>query len=177
MSLIHPYLRQYFTRQRDVHPGQDFLKYFPGAQFMGRVEKRPQIRDRNSIDPGCAQHCGCRAHVLFHQGSEDPAVGVNSLRYCQGQRPFDQDRWRRQFQVIALSRLHPAPQGQQVAEPPGCDKTGIGAGAGKDRIGGDRGAVDDCLHPGKEILQFNPVVLRGLFQCGKYTPAGVGRRS
>ena len=86
---------------------------------MRRVEKRPQVGDRNGFHPGLAQYAGCHAHLVFHQGGDDLPLGVDALGHRQGQRPFDQDRWRRQFQVVALPGLHAPAQGPAGRGSPG----------------------------------------------------------
>ena len=144
---------------------------------MGRVEKRPEIGDRHGFNFGGAQCLARGAYLIFGQRGDDAALGVHPFGYREGQRTFHQGRRRRLFQVITLPGLHAPAHGQQVAEPAGGDETSAGAATGKHGIGGDRGAVDDCIHSGKKVLQFAPVAPRSLLQRVKDTQAGIGRRS
>jgi hypothetical protein len=145
-------LGQNLARQGDEDARQLVLEHAPRFRLVGRVAVGVQVADGDGLD---AIHLQGRHRLVERvpvEWRQDRAVDLHSLPDAEPALAGHEGLRRREAEVVALV-LQALAHLQHVAMALRGEEADAGTLALQERVGRDRGAVDDALRPGKKVWE------------------------
>ena len=139
-------LGEYVARERDVRSGQVAGERLGGDALVLRGAPGVQVAHGHRLDPLAREDANGRAQGAAREWCRHAAVGADALAHRQAQVARHQRDRRRLAQRVAVV-LEPLAHLQDIAVPLGGEQAELRALALQQRIGRDRGPVDDA--PGR----------------------------
>ena len=145
-ALVLAHLGADLARQADGDAlAQQRLQQLARALLVRRVRPGMQEAHRDGLDPGGAHRQPGAAHALLVQRAQHRAVGGDTLAHRVAQRARHQHRGGLDVDVVGVAALLVAHL-EHVAEALGGQQRGARALALDQRVGRERGAVDEQPH-------------------------------
>ena len=143
--LIFPHLRRHFARQRHHRARQPFGQHLGDQTFMRVIDVRVQQPDCHAVIARAGQFIGQRLDLGALKRDQHIAVGVHPFAYHIAAIARQKRRWQLKVQVILFKSAFRA-HFDDVAKALRCDQRRARAPPFDQRIGGQRGAVDDLVN-------------------------------
>ena len=152
---------------------------FGGAPLMRRIDVGMQEADRDRLDIFFLLEAGDRvAHLLLVERSSGYRRRTRALLDAEAPPARDQRLVGRDEHIVQrhVDRLDAAPDLDAVAEALGGDHAGLGAAAGEQDVGGERGAVHQDFDLAEEFLDVEFVEARRLLHRIHQADRWIARR-